>query len=109
MPERFPTPEFSEEELRLIRALDEKGPEDEETRKLLNAWLDEEETKANAINTPRANIELNLKRAKLYAAAGFAQSARENAKDAMLQAANEGEPELWDAARSFFDSTLENR
>ncbi|MDP2598892.1 MAG: hypothetical protein Q8P49_03625 [Candidatus Liptonbacteria bacterium] len=106
MVEKFPTPEsqeFSEEESRLIRGLKEKGPQDEGTRKLLNTWLEGEEAKTNQINTPKANIELNLKRARLYAAAGFTENARENAEGAMLQAANEQEPGLWDKARSIID------
>ncbi len=104
MHEQSPSPEFSEEEVRLIKIFKENGPQDEEGRELLNQWLDREEEGATSSNTSRANIELNLKRAKLYSAAGLQEAARENAEDAMAQAANEGEPELWDRAQAILQS-----
>jgi hypothetical protein len=104
MPERIPTPEFSDLELQLIQKLKESGPADAETKKLLNVWIDAEQPRPYEGHPSQANIEFNLKRAKLYAAAGFVENARENAEAAMLQAANEQEPDLWDEAKSFLDS-----
>ena len=71
----MPSPEFSEQEQALIRELREKGPKDPETRKMFNAWCDEEEAGAMRANTSRANIEVQFKRAKLYRAAGGNDSA----------------------------------
>ncbi len=109
MIERFPAPkspelpEFSGTESRLIRALKERGPEDEETKKILNAWLDAGEANVKAADKPSANIAFSLKQAELYAAAGFVEGARQNAEAAMEEAANCGEPDLWEATKSILD------
>jgi hypothetical protein len=74
-PEQPPKQEFSEKEQRLITLLREKGPEDPEARAMFDEWCLEEEAGAMAANTSRANIEVQLKRAKLYRAAGGNDSA----------------------------------
>lgn len=104
MHERFSAPEFSEKETRLIQNLRDRGLEDEEIRKLFDEWLNAEEAKADRINTSRANIELNLRCAELYATAGLAEEARASAENVVIQAMNEGEPELWDRAQSILRS-----
>ena len=49
--------EFSEKEQQLIALLREKGPEDPEARAMFDAWVLEEEARAMAENTSRADIE----------------------------------------------------
>ena len=71
----MPGQEFSEREQELITRLREKGPEDPETRKMFGAWCEVEEAEAMKTNTSRANIEVQLKRAKFYRAAGGNDSA----------------------------------
>lgn len=85
---------FTEQERTLIKKLREKGVSDSETRELLEAWTIEQEAVANQKNTPRANIEFNLKRAKIYLAAGYADAAWENLECVYEQAENEGEVAL---------------
>lgn len=102
MPEKFPSPEFSAEEQELIQALRENF-DAPETKEKLNQWLDEKESWANEQNTSRANIEVNLMRAKLYAAAGFKDEAREAFEDVRTQANNEGEEELLKNAEEEMD------
>lgn len=103
MPEKFPSPEFSVEEQELIQALKENF-DSPETKEKLNNWLDEKENWANEQNTSRANIEVNLQRAKLYAAAGFKDEAREAFEDVRLQAYNENQEDLLSAAEEALDS-----
>lgn len=106
MAERIPNQEFSELEVRLIQKLKEKKEkwaEDQETRELLHGWLDGEEARADQINTSRANIKLNLRRAKVYCAAGFIDEARENLDAVMVQSSQEGEPDLYDQAVSMIE------
>ena len=98
MAERIPNQEFSELEVRLIQKLKEKRTEDPEARELLQGWLDDEEAKANRINTSRANIELNLRRAKVYYAAGLIDEALENLAAVMEQSSQEREPDLHNQA-----------
>ncbi|MGB7957331.1 MAG: hypothetical protein WCF77_00605 [Minisyncoccia bacterium] len=73
--EQPPKQEFSENEQQLITLLREKGPQDPEVRAMFDEWCLEEEAGATAANTSRANIEVQLKRAKLYRAAGGNDSA----------------------------------
>jgi len=102
MPEKFPSLEFSTEERELIRALRENF-EDPATKEALNSWLDRKEGWANEQNTSRANIEVNLARAKIYAAAGFKDEAREAFEDVRTQAHNEEQEDLLSAAEAGMD------
>jgi hypothetical protein len=95
--------EFSGEEMRLIAILREKGPDDAEARKLLNGWLDAEEAKVKAADSPRANVEFSLKQARLYAAAGGVESAFDNAHTALYEAVNLRDEELQIQARALCD------
>jgi hypothetical protein len=74
--EQLPGQEFNEQEQTLIASLREHGPENPDTAELLSAWTAEQESRAAEINTPRANTELDMKKGKLYRAAGFADAAR---------------------------------
>ena len=82
-------------EQRLIRLLKERGPEDQETRQLLISWTEEQERQV--ANIPRATIEFNLRRGRLYFAAGYADEAFENFEDARREAWNEQNEELYNA------------
>lgn len=102
MAEKFPSPEFSSEEDVLIAKLREHGVEGE-TQKELMAWTEAREAIANEINTSRANIELNIKRAKLYRAAGFKEEAWDVLESVREQATNEGEDDLYAEAMVIMD------
>jgi len=106
MPERFPSPEFSAEEQELIQALKERF-DDPGTKEKLNQWLDQKEAWANEQNTGRANIEVNLMRAKLYAAAGFKDEAWGAFEDVRTQAHNEGQEDLLRDAEEGMDALEE--
>ncbi len=103
MPEKFPSPEFSQEELQLIAKLKERGLEDAEAKQELLAWTEAQEAKANETNTSRANVEMNIKRAKLYRAAGFKAGAWDVLESVRMQAHNEGEADLYEEAMRIMD------
>jgi len=103
MPEKFPTQEFSPEEQELILKLRERGVDDEKTKEALLNWTEAQEIKANAINTSRANIEFNIRRAKLYYAAGFMAEAWDVIESVRMQSANEGEDDLYAEAMGMMD------
>jgi hypothetical protein len=67
--------EWTEQERNLIASLKEKGKDDPETMAELGTWLDVQEAFANMENTPRANIQCDIKRARLYRDAGFTEEA----------------------------------
>ena len=80
------SPEFSEQESRLITLFREKGPKDFEARAMFDAWVLEEEARVTAENTSRADVARQLKMAKFYRAAGGLDSAY-TALDHLCQAA----------------------
>lgn len=103
MPEKIPSSEFSPEEQKLISALRERGVSDAETKKKLVSWTEAEEERADGLNTSRAKIEFNVKRAKLYTAAGFADEAWNVLESVRMQATNEGENDLYAEAMRLMD------
>ena len=103
MTERPPGSEFSENEQLLIARLREHGHEDPEALLMLNAWCDEQKLKANEINTAGANIEVDLRRAKLYRAAGFHRDALDSLEAARESAHNAGEKDLYEQAMALMD------
>ncbi|MDO8557026.1 MAG: hypothetical protein Q7R98_00995 [Candidatus Jorgensenbacteria bacterium] len=90
-------------EERLVVMLKEKGIEDSETKKILNAWADRLEKWVVESGMPTAGIELNLKWARMYFKAGFTDSAVENFEHAREQAFNEGKDELLKAIDAEMD------
>ncbi len=90
-------------EQHLARLLKEKGAENSETRNLLDIWTREQEEQVEKENNPVAAIELNLKRARLYFAAGYADEAFENFEAARMQAWNENREELYQAIMAEMD------
>ena len=90
-------------EQRLARLLKEKGVEDPEARDLLDAWTREQEKRVEEGNDPAAKIEFNLKRARLYFEAGYAEEALENFKAARMQAWNENREKLYEAIMTEMD------
>ena len=59
-------------ERRLVRLLREKGVEDPEAKKLLADWTQRQEGEVKKSSDPAtAAIELNLRKARLYFAAGY--------------------------------------
>lgn len=103
MTERIPSQEFSEREQLLIAKLRENGTEDLETHELLLAWCEEKEIKATQINTSRAGIELDLKKGKLYRAAGFREEAWASLEAVRQAANNEDAQDLLSEADALMD------
>ena len=94
-------PQFEKKEespdKKLVRLLKEKGHEDPETQEFLASWTQEQEILArNAEDHFLAEIELNLKRARLYFEAGYIQEAFENFESAQEQAWNEERDDLYE-------------
>jgi hypothetical protein len=77
--EQPPSPEFSGQEQELIGRLREKGPEDPEARASLMRWYDAAAAEARKPegNRSRAEIEVQIRLAGIYRAAGGYDSARE--------------------------------
>lgn len=75
--ERSLRPEFSEREQRLIARLRGEGPEDPEAREMLLLWQTaaEENARKPEGNRSRAEIEVQLRLARIYRAAGGYDSA----------------------------------
>ncbi len=90
-------PEYNpvvEKEQRLIHLLKERGIEDAETNALLIAWATEIDQEAEKANNNRAYVEADLKKARLYLAAGFEDEAYESFSAARRAAAQEGFDDL---------------
>lgn len=90
-------------EQELIRKALSLGINNPEVQMLLQKWTDEKETEANEINTPRANVELNLKRTKLFWAMGLKDLALENLQDVWYQVAQEQLDDLCDEICDLWD------
>jgi hypothetical protein len=101
--EKFRESEFSETEQTLIVKLHEKGSNDPEVHGALLAWCKNEEAKVDRVNTSRASIEFNLKRAKLYRAAGYDDDAMESLESVREAAHNEGAEDLYGEAMAIMD------
>lgn len=109
--EKEPTSENKENsEQQLVRLLKEKGAEDPEARKCLDIWTLEQEKiveQSTGEEYRIAQIQFNLKRARLYFEAGYVDEAFENFEAARTQAWNEGREELYQAIMKEMDE-LEN-
>ena len=103
MSERIPGQEFTEKERELAEALRVNGPEHPETKEKLLEWLAEQERWAEEQNTSRANIEVDIRRARLYRAAGFTDYAWEMLSDIRRQANDENEKELLEIVEHLMD------
>ncbi len=104
MTEKPPRPEFSEIEQTIIERLRANGPDNPEARGMLLAWRENEEEKANAVNTARAGVELDLRFAKLLRAAGGYESAWATLEAVREMALNLGEQDLHDQAMAIMDA-----
>ncbi len=103
MSERIETLEFSGAELELIDRLKSLGPDNQEARESLVAWVQAEEVRANEINSPRANNEFDVKRAKLYRAAGFTREAWDILETMRVQLYSAGETDIYDEVMRIMD------
>ena len=103
--EQEPTSESEESpEQQLVRLLRERGIEDPEVRDYLDNWTREQERQVEQSDDyPLAQIEFNLRRARLYFEAGYIDAARENLGDARIQAWNEQRDELCQAIEQEID------
>ncbi|MEK7512611.1 MAG: hypothetical protein AAB601_00230 [Patescibacteria group bacterium] len=101
MNEQVPSPERVDLKQRIIEGLRERGADDPETMELFRRWMDERIREVERIpnaadNTAyvRAQIGLNLERARIYLAAGRRDLALADFDDARLQAEQEGQEDL---------------
>lgn len=101
--EKGPAPEHESIEQRLKRQLKEKGYEDPETQELLLTWTREQEHQVETSGDPTAPIELNLNRARLYLACGYADAAMDSFEAARTQAWNEHREALYEAIMAEMD------
>jgi hypothetical protein len=76
--------------LRAVQLLRERGSDDDEARESLIAWTVEKEKMVNELGTREAQIDFEIERAELYAAAGFNEDARMVLDDALMIAEQEG-------------------
>ncbi len=97
--EKIPILENKESvERHLIWLLKEKGVENPEARSFLDGWTREQESEVKKSSNPAAAaIELNLRKARLYFAAGYGDEAFESFEAARMQARNESREELYQA------------
>lgn len=97
--EKEPTFENKESpEQQLVRLLKEKGAGDPETSEFLDIWTREQEKQVEQSTGEDyhiAQIQFNLKRARLYLEAGYREEALENFEAAKMQAWNEQRDELF--------------
>ena len=91
---------FENSEDRLIRLLKE-NPQSSEARQALENWTIDQEQQVE--NVPLAAIEFNLRRARLYFAAGHKDAALENFEAAREQAWNEQNQKLYAAIMEEMD------
>ncbi len=105
MVEEFPKVESGESaERRLIRLLKERGVENPEAKRLLDSWTREQEGEVKKSGDPAtAAIEFNLKKARLYFAAGYGDEALESFEAARTQALNENRGEPYQAIMAEMD------
>lgn len=76
-------------ERELIRILKEKGVDDPVAKQALINWTITGEKEADKSSDPEARIKFELKRARLYYAAGFLEAAKDSFEAALTQAWNE--------------------
>jgi len=90
-------------EERLIRMLKENGPDDPETYQFLQQWMKEQEELVTQSSDPNAQIEFDLKLARIYFKAGGEQEAFEIFEGARRQAMQEGKTDLFNAIMQEMD------
>jgi hypothetical protein len=85
-------------EQQLVRLLKEKGGDNPEAREFLDIWTCEQERQVEQSTGEEyriAQIQFNLKRARLYFKSGYVEEAFENFEAARMQAWNEQRNELY--------------
>ncbi len=91
-------------ERRLIRLLKKSGVENPEARRSLDDWTRGQENEVKKSSDPAtAAIELNLRKARLYFAAGYGDESLESFEAARMQAWNESRGELYRAIMAEMD------
>jgi len=97
-------------ERKLVRLLKEKGVEDPEAREFLDIWTREQEKQVEQSTGEEyyiAQIQFNLKRARLYFQSGYIGEAFENFEAARMQAWNKRREDLYQEIMDEMDK-LEN-
>ena len=109
MKEKPQTPEFSPQEYVLIGKLRSYGINNPDVVDSLRDWLLEQEVLAQEASVSRANIELNLRKAKLYCAGLLFDEAWEVLYDIRYQARRENEQDLFEEASRIMSEIEERR
>ena len=110
MPERFPRQEFNNAELELIDRLHSLGQDSPETKVAVSYWHAEQERWAKEQpESGRANLEIDLRLAKIYRAAGFNKVAWDMLLDIQTAARQENARNLFDAADRILDEMEEEK
>ncbi len=107
MKESIPNQETISQE-KVIETLRNKKIEDLEARQLFVDYIIQQERIADAVNTSRANIIVNIERAFVLASAGYKEEALETYEETRLQAHQEGEEDLYGLIMQEMDR-LENQ
>ncbi|MFA6428783.1 MAG: hypothetical protein WCW02_04575 [Candidatus Buchananbacteria bacterium] len=97
--EKFSSQDYGQEKIAkqaVLDSLKQSGPDNPETKALVLAWTMQQEALVTAENTSRAAIIFNIERTDLYLAVGDNAGAFDCLNEALLQAHQEGEPELYD-------------
>lgn len=105
--ERYKRYELSSDELKLAEELS-RDASNEGAKEKLTDWVRQQEEWANGIDTSRANIEVNLRRAILFRAAGLREDAWDCLCEVREQAFNEQEDDLREAADLILDEMDED-
>src|SRR3990167_9327483 len=87
----------------LIDALRSHGPEDPTTKAMLGLWVHANERELNESSESTSRIEMNIRRGRLFFAAGYIDEAFDSLSSAATQADNEGKRELYDTIMAGMD------
>ncbi|KKU22512.1 MAG: hypothetical protein UX31_C0001G0030 [Candidatus Nomurabacteria bacterium GW2011_GWA1_46_11] len=105
MSEELPSPKKQEvaDDRELIEALRSHGPEDPTTKAMLGLWVHATERELNESQESTSRIEMNIRRGRLFFAAGYIDEAFDSLSSAATQADNEGKRELYDTIMAGMD------
>ena len=87
----------------LIDALRSHGPEDPTTKAMLGLWVHATERELNESMESTSRIEMNIRRGRLFFAAGYIDEAFDSLSAAATQADNEGNRKLYDTIMAEMD------
>ncbi|KKR15359.1 MAG: hypothetical protein UT43_C0002G0016 [Parcubacteria group bacterium GW2011_GWC1_39_29] len=103
MSQEFPSNKKEMADQALIDALRAHGPEDPTTKAMLGLWVHANERELNESSESTSRIEMNIRRGRLFFAAGYIDEAYDSLSAAATQADNEGRSELYDSIMAEMD------